>query len=66
VGIGEICLLAQVAQYAIRLLVSQSGVDHVFNALKSGVYRLFTPNVLARVVVTHFLAAVSLEVAAVH
>jgi hypothetical protein len=33
VGIGEIGLLAQVAQYAIRLLIGQLGVDHVLNAL---------------------------------
>jgi hypothetical protein len=65
VGIGEICLLAQVAQYAIRLLVGQSGVDHVFKALKPRVYGLFVPNVLARIFVADLNAVVCLEMASV-
>ena len=63
-GIGEIRVLAEFAQYAIRLIVGQARVDHVLNALKPGVYRLFTPDMLCRVVVADFLAAVGLEVTA--
>jgi hypothetical protein len=65
VGIGEIRVLAQVAQYAICLLVGHSGVDDVLDALKPRVYGLFVPNVLARVVVADLNAVVGLEVASV-
>jgi hypothetical protein len=33
VGIGEIGVLAYLADDAVCLLVGQSGVDHVFNSL---------------------------------
>jgi hypothetical protein len=60
VGIGEISVLAQVAQYAIRLLIGQACVDHVFDALQPGVYRRFAPCVFARVFVADLNAVVCL------
>jgi predicted RecB family endonuclease len=64
VGIGEIGVLAYLAQYAISLFVGHACVDHVLNAFQPSVILGFTPNVLGRVVVTYLLAVVSLQMTA--